>query len=277
MKSTRRNVCSLAFAVALLACLPALAGPITLKFQTGGDDLRGGNDNLTVRLIGLDGRVLAERGNVNQGRGWAGGSVDSVVMNLTSAQSSQFAAVELETSFGGGIGGDNWNLDRLQVLGNSSAINDLDLSGAPLFRFTGEQRKQRFKLDMDRCKSNADCDDGLGANGPEACIGVPMAGTVVKQCKAGLVPACGNGMAFSEATDACERRGNDADGDGRDSVGSGGDDCDDNNSGRFPGNTEVCDLHGVDEDCDFQTSGTRDADGDGENSSACFNWGPPPR
>lgn len=47
--------------------------------------------------------------------------------------------------------------------------------------------------------------------------------------------------------------------------------------GRFHGNVETCGADGVDEDCDFDTSGARDADRDGENSSACFNWGPPPR
>jgi hypothetical protein len=277
MKPTPRNLRRLALAVALLACLPVLAGPLTLKFHTGGDDLRGGNDNLTVRLLGVDGRVLTERANVNQGRGWGGGSVNSVVLNLTSAQTGQLAAVELETIFGGGIGGDNWNLDRLQLVGNSASINDLDLRGAPLFRFTGEQRVRRFKLDLDRCRSNADCDDGLAANGAEACVSVPIAGTMAKQCKAGLAPACASGMVFSEASDACERGRTDADGDGVDSVASGGTDCDDNDNRRFPGNIEVCDAHGADEDCDFQTGGERDADGDGEISSECFNWGPPPR
>tara|TARA_R110002096_G_scaffold154923_1_gene319106 strand:+ start:3657 stop:5018 length:1362 start_codon:yes stop_codon:yes gene_type:complete len=52
----------------------------------------------------------------------------------------------------------------------------------------------------------------------------------------------------------------DADGDGAWAVECGGDDCDDNNPDRYPGNTELGNL--VDEDCDPTTFGY-DGDGDG--------------
>ena len=55
----------------------------------------------------------------------------------------------------------------------------------------------------------------------------------------------------------------DADGDGAMDAACGGDDCDDNDPNRYPGNTEVGDLEGHDEDCDPRTFGERDADGDG--------------
>jgi hypothetical protein len=58
----------------------------------------------------------------------------------------------------------------------------------------------------------------------------------------------------------------DSDGDGYTDATCGGDDCDDADSGRFPGATEVCD--GDDEDCDDATLGT-DTDADGFVSSAC--------
>ena len=62
----------------------------------------------------------------------------------------------------------------------------------------------------------------------------------------------------------------DADGDGHRAAECGGDDCDDSDHNRFPGNSEVCDaLH--DEDCDLATVGTRDMDGDGFQSNACCN------
>ena len=55
----------------------------------------------------------------------------------------------------------------------------------------------------------------------------------------------------------------DADVDGAIDAACGGDDCDDNDPNRYPGNTEVGDLGGHDEDCDPKTFGERDADGDG--------------
>lgn len=55
----------------------------------------------------------------------------------------------------------------------------------------------------------------------------------------------------------------DADGDGFDSIASGGADCDDSDANRFPGNAEVADMNGHDEDCNPETFGVRDQDGDG--------------
>lgn len=61
----------------------------------------------------------------------------------------------------------------------------------------------------------------------------------------------------------------DTDGDGIRDAYCGGEDCDDNDPGRFPGNTEVCDALGKDEDCDDMSFGI-DADGDGFISAQCF-------
>jgi hypothetical protein len=59
----------------------------------------------------------------------------------------------------------------------------------------------------------------------------------------------------------------DNDGDGVDLAAG---DCDDNDPERYPGATEVCDAAGKDEDCNLATYGTRDFDGDGKVSAACF-------
>ena len=61
----------------------------------------------------------------------------------------------------------------------------------------------------------------------------------------------------------------DKDGDGVD-VRS---DCDDNDPNRYPGNTEVPDTDGHDEDCDLRTIGERDQDGDGFTDMRIFNKG----
>ena len=65
--------------------------------------------------------------------------------------------------------------------------------------------------------------------------------------------------------------GTDADGDGHDAIQHGGDDCDDDDPNRYPGNAEVVDTAGHDEDCDPTTFGIRDADGDGYPDDAACN------
>ena len=66
----------------------------------------------------------------------------------------------------------------------------------------------------------------------------------------------------------------DCDGDGAKGIPRGGDDCDDNDRDRFPGNTEVADSRGHDEDCDHTTFGQMDADGDHFVANYAYNTGP---
>jgi len=66
-------------------------------------------------------------------------------------------------------------------------------------------------------------------------------------------------------------RGDDADGDGHDSIASGGDDCDDQDPRRHPGRYEIADFNGHDEDCDSHTYGDLDKDRDGFTDSRVYN------
>ena len=116
----------------------------------------------------------------------------------------------------------------------------------------------------DLCTVDADCDDGLFCNGSETCVrGAP--GRDERDCVSGESP-CADTDTCDEALSMCVPC-TDADGDGAcASV-----DCDDEDPGRFPGNTEVCDALNVDEDCDPTTFGDTDADEDGQVDGACCN------
>ncbi|MEM1413326.1 MAG: putative metal-binding motif-containing protein [Myxococcota bacterium] len=112
------------------------------------------------------------------------------------------------------------------------------------------------------------CDDGLFCNGEELCApGARLADA--DGCVPG-VPPCEESMACDEGSRTC-RACVDEDGDGHADLACGGDDCDDADPNRFPGNSEVCDVADHDEDCDPRTFGFRDADGDGVADAACCN------
>ena len=118
------------------------------------------------------------------------------------------------------------------------------------------------------CADDTQCDDGVYCNGPERCA--PRPGASPLGCVAGLPPCAGIGACLEE-TDGCDADCDtpDGDGDGFDRLGCGGSDCDDESAGRFPGNPEICDAAGVDEDCDPSTSGARERDRDGYLDDSC--------
>jgi hypothetical protein len=121
------------------------------------------------------------------------------------------------------------------------------------------------------CATDADCDDGRFCNGPEMCMPESDAADV-RGCVS--TPPCMESQRCLEDEDRCVTScavAPDADGDGADALGCGGIDCDDADSDRFPGNTEVCDAADHDEDCDPATFGERDGDGDSYVDAVCCN------
>ncbi|MEM9190091.1 MAG: putative metal-binding motif-containing protein [Myxococcota bacterium] len=123
----------------------------------------------------------------------------------------------------------------------------------------------------DQCATAAECDDGRFCNGEETCD--PSAATADSRgCLPGMSP-CLDGATCDEAMQSCSAdcANPDADGDGADSEACGGLDCDDSDRNRFPGNEEICDAANRDEDCDPNTFGFRDADGDGSPDALCCN------
>lgn len=111
-----------------------------------------------------------------------------------------------------------------------------------------------------QCYINSDCDDGVWCNGVETCD--------AGQCQPGE-PRCGSGIQCFEESKSCSASCEDKDSDGFAAIHCGGNDCDDNDANRFPGNMEVCDAAGIDEDCNARTVGDLDQDGDGYVSPMC--------
>ncbi len=126
------------------------------------------------------------------------------------------------------------------------------------------------------CLSARECDDGLFCNGVETCSEAGV-------CVAGEDVFCDDEVACTtdfcdDEIDRCVSAAPDLDGDGSGDAscvdGEGnplGADCNDDDPLTFPGNPEVCDFEGHDEDCDPETIGRRDVDGDGFTDAVCCN------
>lgn len=112
--------------------------------RTGNDDLRGDGDN--VSAIAHLRSTLSRAQMLNGRQGWAGGSTHSFSYALPKGTTlGDIEAIELLTSFGGGISGDNWNLDDLVVEADDGQGNWTVLAhreGSPYVRFTGEQKRK---------------------------------------------------------------------------------------------------------------------------------------
>jgi len=129
------------------------------------------------------------------------------------------------------------------------------------------------QMDIVECETDADCDDRLFCNGIEYCSptdpnadGSGCVEAILETCREGEI--CDEGQDL--CIDPCEGV-DDLDGDGHLNMECGGDDCDDADPDRYPGNLEVCDLASHDEDCDPATFGSRDVDNDGFSDDRCCN------
>ena len=122
------------------------------------------------------------------------------------------------------------------------------------------------------CRIDMECDDSLVCNGSERCV--------AGECLPALtVPSCTLAHPCREETKGCDCRNPNMDGDAFEDgmCVPGGEDCDDGNPAINPLGTEVCDLFGVDEDCNGETftnpkdAHDGDADADGFFAQTCFN------
>jgi hypothetical protein len=119
---------------------------VDVTLRTGGDDLRGGNDNAVVILQTAGGNVEAP---FNGRARLADNTSKTVRVTLPAGvHRSQLRRFVIHTAFGGGIGGDNWNVDAVQLRAITASGSPviLERTGNPLVRFTGSLHDSGFDL-----------------------------------------------------------------------------------------------------------------------------------
>jgi hypothetical protein len=119
-----------------------------LGICTGKDDLRGGNDNLSIAITFRDGTVQ-EFPNVNASAVWVSDYNEVVPLNLNRVVRAKqdIQSIRMKCSFGGGFNGDNWDLKDLKLKNMDESITYLDIKGTNpinermlIKRFTGDDR-----------------------------------------------------------------------------------------------------------------------------------------
>ncbi len=125
----------------------ALVRRLEVSVRTGNDDLRGGNDNATA-YVHIRGRAPV-RASINNRRRLADRTTRDITITLAGGvPRADLQAIEIRTTLGGGMGGDNWNLARLRVVAHGDAGRAVlvDRQGRPLHRFTGSSQTVRFSF-----------------------------------------------------------------------------------------------------------------------------------
>jgi hypothetical protein len=114
---------------------------LLLDFRTGKDDLRGGNDNVDVTVNLNDGTQQIFR-NVNLGAHWMRHHDEVVSLVLKRpVPPALIRSLVISTTFGGGMGGDNWDMSWLHVRAVGGNINDAEFAKASGHRFTGHDKQ----------------------------------------------------------------------------------------------------------------------------------------
>jgi hypothetical protein len=122
-------------------------------FRTGGDDLRGKNDNVHITVHYNDGSSQTFL-NVNGLARWVDNSDNTIHIELNRAvRKTDISHFTLTTTFGDGFDSDDWNLDGYLVSTGDGGIvfaQRWSTPGTYLFRFSGDQHQQRFTIPVDR-------------------------------------------------------------------------------------------------------------------------------
>jgi hypothetical protein len=119
------------------------ANKLELTFKTDDDDLRGGNDNLNV-VVHFGGGHTQTVLNINGSQRWADGSTHVPTFVLDQAvDPSEIVEIDLKTTFGGGVGGDNWNMKSVSIKAIGTGVDSVIFTHGPK-RFTGDNGSLRL-------------------------------------------------------------------------------------------------------------------------------------
>jgi hypothetical protein len=129
--------------------VPSENAKIDVTIGTGGDDLRGGNDNAEIILSfnNHPGKVTIR--NVFNGANLPNFSERKRTLEIPNSKSmniNDIKEIELRHTGGGGMFADNWHVDKVKI----SVIKDgqtkvlVDKVDAPIHMFTGDTRRKRF-------------------------------------------------------------------------------------------------------------------------------------
>jgi hypothetical protein len=125
---------------------------ISVVFGNGGDDLRGGSDNAKVIIVFKNNTRTLVYNNLNNGNNWANFTNKTVSKELPSVADvkiEDIKEVQLWHTGAGGMGADNWDLDKFKLTITMNGLTKIlvDKAGAPLHRFTGDTRRKTFYVE----------------------------------------------------------------------------------------------------------------------------------
>lgn len=116
---------------------------------TGGDDLRGGNDNAEIIFsLHSSSRKILIRNIFNSANlpNWSVRTRTITIPSSTTLDINDIKEVEVRHTGGGGIGADNWHVDKIKISvtkqGESKIL--VDEVGTPIHMFTGDRRRKNF-------------------------------------------------------------------------------------------------------------------------------------
>jgi hypothetical protein len=93
-----------------------------ITVRTGGDDLRGGGDNMDA-IVNLSGGRAVRVNNINRSQRWIDWSYNEFAVTLPAdVRSSDVTSVQFQTAFRGGFDGENWNIDLVKVDFRTNAV-----------------------------------------------------------------------------------------------------------------------------------------------------------